>query len=285
MKVNSKLKSYRPTTPSRRHMTTIKYKELLSGDAPYKPLLRGKKAISGRNHNGRITVPHKGGGHKRKYRMIDTLFNKRDISAKVETIEYDPNRSAFISLVVYTDGERRYILASKQTKVGDTFIVSTGEGDLLNGNRMSLKYIPVGTVIYNAEMKYNGGAAIARSAGSSLQVAAHDEGITLLKMPSGEIRKVSSLCFATIGEASNPDHHLVVLGKAGRSRWKGIRPTVRGSAMNPVDHPHGGGEGRQGIGLRRGPKTKYGKLAYGVRTRAPKKYSRNQIVSRRKTKR
>jgi large subunit ribosomal protein L2 len=238
----------------------------------------------GRNNNGRITTPHKGGGSKRLYREIDFKMNKINIPAKVETVEYDPNRSAFIGLVCYKDGERRYMVLPQGVVVGNTVITAV-DAPLTPGNRLPLSSIPVGTFVYNIEIKPGNGGKMVRSAGSFAQVTAHNNGRTQLKMPSGEIRTVSDKCFASIGSVSNPDYQLVNLGKAGRSRWKGIRPTVRGSAMNPVDHPHGGGEGRQGIGLRRGPKTRYGKQAYGVRTRTPKKYSNYAIVTRRKTKR
>ena len=278
------IKRYKPITPSLRNTQTIDYKKVLSGDKPHKPLLVGLRKRAGRNNNGRITVPHQGGGHKQNYRLVDFKFNKRGIPAKLETIEYDPNRSAFIALALYADGERRYVLSYKNAKVGDKFIVAD-EAPLTLGNRMMLKSIPVGTLVYNVELKKDGGAKLARSAGSYVQIAANVDGQTSLKMPSGEIRKVPNTCMATIGEASNSDHNLVKLGKAGRSRWKGIRPTVRGTAMNPVDHPHGGGEQKQGIGLRRGPKTRYGKQAYGVKTRTPKKYSNPHIVKRRATKR
>lgn len=278
------MKKYNPTTPSRRHMTTVTYRGKLTTDKPHKALTRGIRKTGGRNNQGRITTRHKGGGHKRKFRTIDFLFNKKDIPARIETIEYDPNRSAFIGLVVYADGERRYIILPKKMKVGDSFVVSQ-EAPVKIGNRMQLKHIPVGTFVYNVELQSGGGAKLARSAGAYIQVTAHDSGKTTLKMPSSEIRKVTDTCFASIGEVSNEEYKLMNKGKAGRSRWLGIRPTVRGSAMNPVDHPHGGGEGRQGIGLRRGPKTRQGKLAYGVKTRKPKKYSNKNIVKRRKTKR
>ncbi len=265
-------------------MTSVNYKDILTASKPHKALTKGMQRHVGRNNLGRITVPHKGGGHKRSYREVDFLYNKHDIPAKIETIEYDPNRNAFISLVVYADGERRYVITAKGMKVGDTFVTSV-EAPLTPGNRMQLKNIPVGTYVYNVELKPQGGSKMARSAGTFVQVAAHNEGKTNLKMPSTEIRQVVESCYACIGEVSNSDWKLTNFGKAGRSRWKGIRPTVRGSAKNPVDHPHGGGEGRQGIGLRRGPKTRYGKLAYGVKTRSPKKYSNVQRVTRRKTKR
>lgn len=238
----------------------------------------------GRNNQGRITTRHKGGGNKRLYRQIDFLYNKHDIPAKIETVEYDPNRSAFISLVCYNDGERRYVIMPKGVKVGDTFLVSE-KAPLVPGNRLPLYKVPVGTFVYNIELKPHGGSKLVRGAGTYAQVTAHDDGTTNIKLPSGEVRKVSDHVWVSIGEVSNSDHKLIKGGKAGRSRWRGVRPTVRGSAMNPVDHPHGGGEGRQGIGLRRGPKTRQGKQAYGVKTRKSKKYSNHAIVSRRKTKR
>ena len=278
------MKIHKPTSAGKRNLTTINYREVLSGSKPEKSLLTGIKKRGGRNNRGVITVPHKGGGHKRKYREIDFKYNKRDIPATIKSIEYDPNRNSFISLASYADGEKRYILAVKNLKVDDTFVVSV-QSEVKVGNRMALVNIPVGNAVHNVELKKDGGAKIARGAGAFVQVVAHDEGKTSLKMPSGEIRKVPSTCFATVGEVSNSEFKLSTKGKAGRSRWKGIRPTVRGTAMNPVDHPHGGGEGRQGIGLRRGPKTRHGKLAYGVKTRKAKKYSNKFIVTRRKTKR
>lgn len=278
------LKRYKPTTPSRRNMVTIDYRNVLTESTPHKALTKGFRRSVGRNNQGRITTRHKGAGNKRLYRQIDFLYNKQDIPAKIESVEYDPNRSAFISLVCYSDGERRYVVMPKGVKVGDTFLVSA-DAPLTAGNRLPLSKIPVGTFVYNIELKKNGGSKMVRSAGSYAQVTAHDAGTTNIKLPSGEVRKVPDTCWACIGEVSNSDHKLVKGGKAGRSRWRGIRPTVRGSAMNPVDHPHGGGEGRQGIGLRRGPKTRQGKLAYGVKTRRSKKYSNNAIVTRRKSKR
>jgi large subunit ribosomal protein L2 len=278
------IKKYKPTTKSRRAMTGIDYRSVITTSEPYKPLTKGRKRDVGRNNRGRITAPHKGGGHKRLYREIDFKLNKINIPAKIETVEYDPNRSAFISLVCYADGERRYIVIPQGVSVGDKILISP-EAPLTPGNRLPLVNISVGTFVYNVEIKPGNGAKMIRSAGSYAQVTAHNNGRTQLKMPSGEIRTVADTCYASIGSVSNPDYQLVNLGKAGRSRWMGIRPTVRGSAMNPVDHPHGGGEGKQGIGLRRGPKTRYGKQAYGVRTRTPKKYSNYAIVTRRKTKR
>ena len=279
------LKKHKPTSNGRRNMTSINYRDKLTTNKPHKALTKGGKRAVGRNSSGRITTRHKGAGNKRRYRQIDFMMtDKMGIPAKIETVEYDPNRSAFISLVVFADGERRYMLTPQGLKVGDK-IVTAEDAPVTPGNRTVLKNIPVGTFVYNVELKPRGGAKIARSAGAYVQVSAHDEGKTNLKMPSGEVRKVSDQCWASVGEVSNSEHKLVNLGKAGRSRWLGRRPTVRGSAMNAVDHPHGGGEGRQGIGLRRGPKTRQGKLAYGVKTRRKKKYSNQSIVSRRKTKR
>lgn len=278
------MKKYSPTSPSQRNTTTVSYRGVLTSSTPHKSLTKGKKRSVGRNNQGRITTRHKGGGNKRKYRSIDFLYNKHDIPAKIETVEYDPNRSAFISLVCYNDGERRYVVMPKGVKVGDTFLVSE-KAPLTPGNRLPLSKIPVGTFVYNIELKKNGGAKLVRSAGAYAQVTAHTDTTTNIKLPSGEIRQIPNACWASVGEVSNSDYKLVNRGKAGRSRWLGIRPTVRGSAMNPVDHPHGGGEGRQGIGLRRGPKTRQGKQAYGVKTRRTKKYSNHAMVARRKSKR
>lgn len=265
-------------------MSVVKYKDILTASKPNKSMTSGFKRAVGRNNAGRISTPHKGGGHKRLYRDIDFKYTKKDIPAKIETIEYDPNRSGFIGVAVYADGERRYHLLPKGIKVGDTVIVSE-KAKITPGNRLPLAKVPVGTFVYNVELNEGAGAKMARSAGSYIEVIAHDGGKVHLKMPSTEIRKVDEKCWATVGEVSNDEYRLQNFGKAGRNRWRGIRPTVRGSAMNPVDHPHGGGEGRQGISLRKGPKTRQGKLAYGVKTRKPKKYSSKFIVSRRKTKR
>ncbi len=274
------MKKYKPTTPSRRHMTTIAYRDFLTVAEPHKPLTSGGKRHVGRNSDGRITTRHKGGGHKRLYRDIDFKYTKVGIPAKVETVEYDPNRSGFISLVCYRDGERRYHLLPKSIKVGSEILTST-EALVKAGNRLPLAKIPVGTFVYNVEVKPGSGAKLVRSAGTYAEVVAHDGGYTAIKMPSTEIRKVMDTCWASVGEVSNDEHKLVNFGKAGRSRWKGIRPTVRGTAMNPVDHPYGGGEGVQGRGTRR-PKTKWGKITGGRKTRTPKKYSNRLIVSRRK---
>jgi large subunit ribosomal protein L2 len=275
------MKSYKPTSKSRRHMTTLPYRELLSGDRPMKQLMKGQKNQAGRNAFGRITTRHQGGGHKQKYRQVDFKYNKKGVAAKIETIEYDPFRSGFIALALYADGERRYVLVPKDMKVGDTFIVSE-DAPIKSGNRMPLGKIPVGTFVYNIELKVNAGAILVRSAGNYAEVVAHDAGYAQVKLPSTEIRRVSDLCWASVGAVGNEEYNLVNLGKAGRSRWLGIRPTVRGSAMNPVDHPHGGGEGRQGRGLRRA-KSMWGKpTGKGQKTRTPKKYSNVFIVSRRK---
>lgn len=262
-------------------MQTIDYRKVLTTSTPEKSLTVGRKRSVGRNNQGRITTPHKGGGHKRAYRLVDFVYNKFDIPAKITTVEYDPNRTAFIGLAVYADGEKRYVVLPKKVLPGSKFIVSE-KAPVEIANRMPLKNMPVGTFVYNIEIKPRGGAKMVRSAGTFAQVVAQNEGYTQLKMPSTEIRKVLDLCWANVGEVSNEESKLRNFGKAGRSRWMGIRPTVRGTAMNPVDHPHGGGEGRQGIGLRRGPKTRHGKQAFGVRTRTPKKYSNDLVVTRRK---
>ena len=275
------MKKYKPTTQSRRHMTTVTYRGVLTADKPHKALTKGGKRHVGRNAFGRITMRHRGGGHKRLYRSIDFKYDKKDIPAKVETIEYDPNRTAFIALLCYNDGERRYIVAPKTIKTGDTLIVSE-KAEAKAGNRLPLKKIPVGTFVHNVELKPEGGARVARSAGNYVEVVAHDAKMVHLKMPSSEIKKVSEKCWASVGEISNEEHKLITLGKAGRSRWLGKRPTVRGSAMNAVDHPYGGGEGKAGRGTRRA-KTKWGKSSgKGHRTRTPKKYSNFTIVRRRK---
>lgn len=275
------MKNYRPTTPSKRHQTTVTYRGVLSKTSPLKSLTHGFKRAVGRNHQGRITTRHKGGGHKRLYREVDFVYNKHDIPAKIASIEYDPNRNAFIGQAIYADGEKRYVIIPKSVKVGDSFIVGE-KAPLSIGNRLPLRLIPVGTFVYNVEIKPNAGARLVRSAGVYAQVVANDLGYTNVKMPSTEVRKINQNCFASVGEVSNSEYQLQNFGKAGRSRWKGIRPTVRGTAMNPVDHPHGGGEGRQGRGLRRA-KTMWGKPSgKGQKTRTPKKYSNMWIVSRRK---
>lgn len=275
------MKKYKPTTPSRRNTTSIEYGNFITEKNPTKSLTSGFKRKVGRNRHGRITTRHKGGGHKRLFREIDFTYNKFDIPFTVKTVEYDPNRTGFIGLVFYKDGEKRYVLLNKSAKVGDTFIVSS-KAPQTPGNRLPLKEITVGTFVYNVETKPLGGGKLARSAGNYIEVIAKDAGYVDLKMPSSEVRKVLENCWATIGEVSNDENRLVSIGKAGRSRWLGIRPTVRGTAQNPVDHPHGGGEGRQGRGRRRAISV-YGKpTGKGQKSRRPKKYSNKFIVRRRK---
>ena len=275
------MKTYRPTTPSRRHMSGVKSRDFLTRQTPEKSLVTGGKRGVGRNSFGRITVRHKGGGHKRRFRMVDFLFDKIDIPGRVASIEYDPYRSGFIALIIYKDGEKRYMLAPKSVAVGQTIIASE-KASLTPGNRLPLKNIPVGTFVYNIEIKTRGGAKLGRSAGNYAEVVAHDAPYASIKLPSTEIRRIPESAWASIGSVSNDEHHLENIGKAGRSRWMGIRPTVRGTAMNPVDHPHGGGEGRQGRGLRRA-KSAWGKpTGKGQKSRRPKKYSNRLIVSRRK---
>jgi large subunit ribosomal protein L2 len=262
-------------------MTGINFREFITSTKPLKSLTRGFKRGDGHNNTGRITTRHKGGGVKRSYRDVDFMFDKKNVPYTIKTVEYDPNRSGFIGLVAYRDGERRYMLLAKTMRVGDTFVVSE-TAPLTPGNRLPLKNIPVGTFVYNVEVKPSGGAKIARSGGNYVEVSAKDGGYIDLKMPSTEVRKVMETAWATIGEVSNDENRLVNLGKAGRSRWLGIRPTVRGTAQNPVDHPHGGGEGRQGRGRRRAISV-YGKpTGKGQKSRRTKKYSNKYIVRRRK---
>ena len=275
------LKFYKPRTPGLRGMSTLNYRELLSGHKPTKSLMKGGRSHGGRNSFGRITTRHQGGGHKKSHRDVDFVFNKKDIPAKITTIEYDPYRSAFIGLAVYRDGEKRYVILPKSVKVGDMFVVSE-TAPIKTANRLPLGKMPVGTFVYNIELKPQGGGKIGRSAGNYAEVVAQDGGYTHVKMPSTEVRRIIGTAWASVGEVSNDEHRLVNYGKAGRMRWKGVRPTVRGSAMNPVDHPHGGGEGKQGRGLRRA-KTMWGKPSgKGQKTRRPKKYSNIYILSRRK---
>lgn len=260
-------------------MTVVDYGVLTKAE-PLKKLTTKLQSHAGRNNRGRITVRHQGGGVKKLYRMIDFKQNKLDVSAKIVSLEYDPYRTAFIALILDRDGERKYIIASKNMKVGDT-IVSGEAVEMKEGNRTRLKNIPVGSFVYNVELKKGEGGQLARSAGSYAEVLAHENGLTHIKLSSGEVRKVSWDNFASLGQVSNSDHNLVTIGKAGRSRWMGIRPTVRGTAMNPRDHPYGGGEGRQPRGTKR-PKTKWGKVTGGRKTRNKKKYSSKLIVKRRK---
>lgn len=269
------IKSYKPTTPSRRHMTVNAFVEITT-DKPEKSLLVAKNRTAGRNSQGKITVRHRGGGAKRKYRIIDFKRNKDNIPARVATIEYDPNRSAFIALVVYADGEKRYILAPVGIKVGDV-LVSGPSADIKPGNALPMQNIPVGTFIHNIELAAGKGGQMVRSAGTSAQLMAKEGNYATLRLPSGEMRYVRIECRATIGTVSNQTHEIIKIGKAGRKRHMGIRPTVRGSVMNPVDHPHGGGEGRTPIG-RPAPVTPWGKPALGYKTRKTKKYSDRLII-------
>lgn len=262
-------------------MSVVSYNEVLTASKPHKPLTKGKKSTSGRNSFGRLTTRSIGGGHKRRFRDIDFTYSKTDIPARVESVEYDPNRTGFIALLCYADGERRYMLAPKSIAVGDS-LETSAQAPAKPGNRLPLAKIPVGTFIYNVELKERGGAKLVRSAGVYAEVIAHDAGYALLKMPSTEVRRVPEGGWATIGEVSNGEHRLQNLGKAGRSRWLGKKPKVRGTAMNPVDHPHGGGEGVQGRGHRRA-RTRHGKnTGKGHKTRSPKKYSNHLVVERRK---
>ncbi len=275
------IKTYKPVTPGRRGMTVIDYSGL-SKVAPERSLLETLKKHSGRNSYGRITVRHKGGGNRRKYRVIDFKRNKLDMPAEVKTIEYDPNRSAFIALVQYEDGERRYILAPEKLSVGDK-VVSGASADIKPGNTLPLANIPVGTVIHNVELHPGKGAQLVRSAGNMAQLMAKENGMALLRLPSGELRNVAENCTATIGVVSNAEHANVNYGKAGRIRHMGIRPTVRGSVMNPNDHPHGGGEGKSPVG-RPGPVTPWGKPALGYKTRKTNNRTDKFIVKRRNAK-
>ena len=272
------IKKYKPTTPGRRGMSSLSFEEITS-TSPERSLLEPLSKKGGRNNTGRITTRHQGGGHKRQYRVIDFKRNKDNIPAKVATIEYDPNRSANIALLNYADGEKRYILAPKGLQVGQT-IVSGEAVDIKVGNAMELRNIPEGTFVHNVDLKPGKGGQLARSAGVSAQILGSEGRYTILRLASGEVRKVLSNCRATIGTVGNEDHSLVNLGKAGRSRWLGIRPTVRGSVMNPNDHPHGGGEGRTPVG-RKSPMTPWGKKAMGVKTRKAKKASTKLITRRR----
>lgn len=273
------VKSFKPTSPGRRQMTVSAFEEITT-DKPERSLVENLKQHSGRNNKGRLTVRHRGGGHKRLYRLIDFKRNKDDIPAKVATIEYDPNRSANIALLHYVDGEKRYILAPNGLKVGDT-IISGANADIKVGNALPLLNIPVGTIIHNIEMKPGKGAQLVRSAGTSAQLMAKEGKYASIRMPSGEVRMVYINCRATIGQVGNLEHENVTIGKAGRKRWMGIRPTVRGVVMNPVDHPHGGGEGRSPIG-RKNPVTPWGKPAIGGKTRKKKNPTDKFIVTPRK---
>jgi large subunit ribosomal protein L2 len=271
------LKTFKPVTPSLRELVIVDRSELWKGK-PVKALTEGLRKSGGRNNLGRTTIWQRGGGHKRRYRMIDFKRRKFDVEGTVERLEYDPNRTAFIALVRYTDGELAYVLAPQRLKVGDR-IVSGERVDIKPGNAMPLKSIPVGTIVHNVELKPGRGGQIARSAGTYCQIVGRDADLALLRLASGEVRKVRSVCMATVGAVSNPDQQNINIGKAGRSRWLGRRPVVRGVAMNPIDHPHGGGEGRTSGG--RHPVTPWGKPTKGKKTRANKKTD-SQIVRRRR---
>ena len=275
------MKKYKPTSKSQRMHSTISYGDILTTGNPEKSLTHGFRRSVGRNHHGKITTRHKGAGHKKLFREIDFRYDKIGVPYTIKTVEYDPNRSAFIGLAQYRDGEKRYVLVPQGVKVGQMFLTSD-TAEPKTGNRLPLKVINVGTFVYNVEAKPQGGAKFGRSAGNFLEVIAKDAGMVDLKMPSSEVRKVKETCWASIGVLSNEENRLVNLGKAGRSRWLGIRPTVRGTAMNPVDHPHGGGEGRQGRGRRRAVSAWGRPTGKGQKTRTPKKYSNKFIVSRRK---
>ena len=273
------IKIYKPTTSSMRHTTGLTYEELTVRE-PYKPLTRPLKKTGGRNSTGQISMRHRGGGHKRLYRIIDFKRNKFEIPGEVETIEYDPNRSAFISLIKYKDGERRYIIAPMNLAISQTVISSSKQVDILPGNSMPLRFIPLGSIIHNIELRIGKGGQIVRSAGSSAQVLAKEGNYAQIRMPSSEIRRIHLDCSATIGQVSNGDHKNVSIGKAGRNRWKGKRPHVRGTAMNPIDHPHGGGEGKAKGG--RHPVSPNGIPTKGYKTRRNKRTQ--QFIVRRRDK-
>ncbi|MBR6970331.1 MAG: 50S ribosomal protein L2 [Firmicutes bacterium] len=275
------IKKYKPTTPGLRGMTVSTFEEITES-TPEKSLTYTLKKNAGRNNRGCITVRHQGGGTRRKYRVIDFKRNKDDILATVKTIEYDPNRTANIALVCYADGEKRYIIAPNGLKVGDV-LYSGAAADIKTGNALPLANIPVGTIIHNIELKPGKGAQLCRAAGNGAQLMAKEGQYAQVRLPSGEVRKIAMNCRATIGEVGNIDHELISIGKAGRKRHMGIRPTVRGSVMNPNDHPHGGGEGKAPVG-RPGPVTPWGKPALGYKTRKKNKASNQYIVKRRNQK-
>jgi len=270
------LKQYKPVTPSQRGLVLVDRSELWKGE-PVKQLTEGLTKKSGRNNTGRITARRRGGGHKRRYRMVDFRRTKFDVPATVERIEYDPNRSAFIALIKYADDELSYILAPQRLNVGDT-VISGERADIKPGNAMPLRSIPIGTIVHNVELKASAGGKLARAGGTYVQLVGRDQGYALLKLASGEVRMVRAECMATIGAVSNPDQANIKIGKAGRKRWLGKRPAVRGVAMNPIDHPHGGGEGRTSGG--RHPVTPWGKPTKGKRTRSNKR-TQSQILRRR----
>ena len=275
------IRSYKPTTPSRRNMTNSTFEEITKS-TPEKSLVSKLTKTGGRNNQGVITTRHIGGGHKRRYRLIDFRRNKDDIVAIVKAVEYDPNRNANICLVSYLDGEKRYIIAPKDLKVGDR-IVSSKVADIQIGNAMEIGNIPEGTVVHNVELSPGKGGQLCRAAGASAQILGKEGKYVIVRLASGEMRKILQTCRATIGSVGNEDYSLINKGKAGKTRWQGTRPTVRGSVMNPVDHPHGGGEGKSPVG-RDAPRTPWGKRALGVKTRKSKKASTRLIVRRRNAK-
>jgi len=273
------IKTYRPTTSSLRQKTGLTFEELTTRE-PYRPLLEPLTKSGGRNSQGRISIRHRGGGHKRKYRIIDFKRDKIDVPGEIETVEYDPNRSSFISLIKYMDGERRYILFPMNAKVGDKIISANKQVDILPGNAMPIRFIPLGTVVHNIELRKDKGGQMARGAGSGAQILAKEGDYAQIRLPSSEIRRVHLDCRATVGQVGNVDHQNVSIGKAGRNRWKGKRPHVRGTAMNPVDHPHGGGEGKAKGG--RNPVSPWGMPTKGYKTRRNKRTQ--QFIVRRRSK-
>ena len=274
------VKKYKPTSPGRRDMTGSTFEEITRAK-PYRGLLTGLRRRAGRNSGGRVTVRHRGGGHKRRYRLIDFKRSKLDVPARVESIEYDPNRSARIALLLYADGERRYIIAPLGLRVGDT-VVNGASAEVRVGNALPIRLIPVGSLVHNIELEPGRGGQLARAAGTSAQLLAKEGTYAQIRLPSGEVRMVHENCMATIGQVGNAEHGNIKLGKAGRKRWLGWRPTVRGTAMDPNSHPHGGGEGRSPIGMP-GPKTPWGKPAMGKKTRRNKRTDR--FIVRRRGKR
>lgn len=262
-------------------MEVVRFRGVVTHQEPYRPLVSGRKRSVGRNSFGRITTRHKGGGEKRLWRAIDFSYDKKDIPARVESIEYDPNRTSFIALLCYRDGEKRYVVAPHGLHIGDS-VVTAENAPIEKGNRMPIGRIPIGMMVYNIEVERGQGAKLVRSAGAGAVIIAQEGEWTHVELPSKEIRQIRSVNWASVGSLSNPEHGLATIGKAGRARHMGIRPTVRGSAMNPVDHPHGGGEGRTLIGRRRGPATPWGKPARGVKTRKKNKKSDKYIISKRR---
>ncbi len=275
------IKKFNPTSPARRFMSVSTFEEITKTE-PEKSLVVALKSKAGRNNYGKITVRHRGGGHKRKYRIIDFKRDKVDIPAKVAAIEYDPNRTANIALLHYVDGEKRYIISPNGLKVGDT-VISSAAADIKVGNTLPLKNIPIGTFIHNIELKAGKGGQLVRAAGNAAPLLAKENNYAQIRLPSGEVRQIRVECKATIGQVGNVEHEIISIGKAGRKRHMGFRPTVRGSAMNPVDHPHGGGEGKAPIGMP-SPMTPWGKPALGLKTRNRKKASSKFIIKRRKEK-